>query len=119
MASRIAAVIFAVVSLPLWALTASLASCDDFEFFDATGMGLGSNEAQQQVQEWADDQQSRLGCELIQVQASGVVGKAQYREPPPVVLMVISFAATLSVVAAIVLGVDGWVGRGRRTMVDP
>ncbi len=112
MASRIAAaVIFALVSVPLWALTVSLASCDDFEFFDGTGMGLGSDEAQEQAQEWADDQRSRLGCELIQVQALGGVGKAQYREPPPMVLGVISLVAALSVVAAIVLGADGWVGR--------
>ena len=112
MASRVAAVIFALVSLPLLALTVSLKSCDEFPVFNATGTRSGLGEAQRQAQEWADDQQSRLGCQLVQVRAQDGIAKAQYRDPDPL-RNVVSFAAVLSVAGAVIFGADGWVGRSQ------
>ncbi len=110
MASRIAAVILALVSVPLLALSISFQTCDEFAIFYGE---VSSEEAQRQAQEWADDLGSRPGCRLVQAQASDGVAKAQYSEPAPIVPSVVSLAAVLSVMGAIVFAADGWVGRSK------
>ncbi|MGI9609395.1 MAG: hypothetical protein ACR2NL_03775 [Acidimicrobiia bacterium] len=98
----------------LWALTVTLDSCDEFPVFIGEEV-QGSETAQQQAQEWADKQHSTVGCQLVQAGATDGVGKAQYREPPPIVLSAVVLAAALSLWGAIIFAADGWIGLGRKT----
>ncbi len=110
MGSRIVAAILALVSVPLLALSVSFQTCDEFAIFNGEG-GFGSEEAQRQAQEWADDRKSRPGCWLVQAQALDGVAKAQYSDPAPIVPAAVSLAAVLAVVGAILFAADGWIGR--------
>ena len=108
----------ALVSVPLLALSISFQTCDEFAIFYGEGR-LGSQEAQRQAQEWANDLGSRPGCRLVQAQALDGIAKAQYSEPAPIVPSGLLFTVVLSAMGAIVFAAHGWVGRSKTPANGP